>query len=151
MKCDCGYVFSSGKLEVSSLSKPSISKRRFLGCNIALGIGVLSLIGGVAGISKGGTGDGGFAGLFIILGALAYRSRKKVFLGLVAASRIRRVVEITFVLVILCLVLFQNNVLAKIYQDPVLNLVVPLWVLIAYTWMSFGRHGQIGVFTSTTE
>jgi uncharacterized membrane protein YhaH (DUF805 family) len=25
MKCDCGYIFASGKLEVSSLSKPSIS------------------------------------------------------------------------------------------------------------------------------
>jgi hypothetical protein len=136
--CDCGYNFASGRLEVSALSKPRISKLRFLGCNVALGIGVLSLIGGVAAVAKGGRGDSGIAGLFIILGALAYRSRKKVYLGLVSASRIRRAVEIAFILVILGLVLFQNNALARIYIDPIPNVIIPLWVLIAYTWASFG-------------
>ena len=143
IRCDCGYNFTSGKLEASSLSKPPISKLRFLGCNIALGVGVLSLIGGVAGISKGGTGDGGFAGLLIILGALAYRSRKKVFLGLVSSSKTRRLVEMAFLSVILCLVLLQNNVLAKIYQDPVPNLIIPLWVLIAYTGVSFEHQRAV--------
>ena len=122
------------------MNEPPISKLRFLGCNVALGIGVLSLIGGVATVAKGGQGDGALAGLSIILGALAYRSRKKVLLGMVSASRIRRVVEISFILVILCAVLFQNNVGAKIYNDPVPNVIIPLWALVAYIWVSFRRQ-----------
>jgi hypothetical protein len=124
-------------------SKLPNSKWRLLGSSISLAVGILSLIAGLATVGSKTKGADPVAGLIIILGALAYRSRKKVFLGLVSSSKTRRVVEIVMVAVVGCSVLLQDDALRRLYEDPVPNVIIPLWVLVAYIWVSFGQRRAV--------
>ncbi|MBL4783639.1 MAG: hypothetical protein JKX92_15510 [Porticoccaceae bacterium] len=101
--------------------------KKHIGSSIALVIGVLGLLSGLA-----KPGSILFTGVVIILGALAYRSAKKRFLGEVKSTVIRKTIEVIAIVIAMASVLLQNNLLKAIELDPVPNLIIPLWVLIAY-------------------
>jgi hypothetical protein len=85
---------------------------KHLGSTIALAPGILALVGGFASAYRGprsGAGDLIVSSPIIILGALAYRSAKKRWLGQVASTTSRRVVEAIAMLLIFALVVPLNN------------------------------------------
>jgi len=101
--------------------------KKYLGSTIALVFGALSVIAGLAKPSSALT-----AGIIIILGALAYRSAKKRKLGEVKDSLMRKVLEVSAIFIIIVAILLQNNAANYILTDPVPNLIIPLWAIIAY-------------------
>jgi|WetSurSiteA1Bulk_404760.scaffolds.fasta_scaffold49853_2 hypothetical protein len=101
--------------------------KKHIGSTIALVLGVISLISGLnkpSGLLV--------AGLVIILGALAYRSAKKRILGEVKTSLLRKGLEVVTIVIIVAAVLLQNDLTNRIITDPVPNLIIPLWAIIAY-------------------
>ena len=100
---------------------------KHIGSTLALIVGVLSILSGL-------TKPGGILimGMVIVLGALAYRSVKKRKLGEVSSTQSRAIYEASAIVVALLAVLLQNNVVYLIQTDPVPNLIVPIWVLVAY-------------------
>jgi GYF domain 2 len=63
--------------------------RRHLGSSIALVLGCLAFVGGLAGVAKGGTEGTLIGASVMILGATAYRSAKKRKLGEVKSTVMR--------------------------------------------------------------
>jgi len=104
--------------------------KKHIGSSIALFIGALSIFAGLAKPSAIL-----FSGVVIILGALAYRSAKKRRLGETKSSVTRKAIEITAVIIAMAIVLLQDNLLKAIESDPAQNLIIPLWVLVAYIVM----------------
>lgn len=104
-----------------------------LGSTIALILGFITFAGAL-----GPTGDhaGLVSGPVIILGALAYRSARKRKLGEVRSSVLRQVVEVGAIVIIVAAVVLQNNIKERIETDPVPNLIIPLWAVVAYFIMS---------------
>jgi hypothetical protein len=106
---------------------------RHLGSSIALVLGCLSLASGVAQLAGGQvTGGPITSGMVMILGSLAYRSAKKRRLGEVQSTTTRRVTEIALLLLAALVVLLQKDLKYLIATDPVPNVLIPLWALIAY-------------------
>ena len=105
---------------------------RFLGSTLAIAVGFLYFAGSVSRLQDGGTAAGLVAGPMIVLGALAYRSRKRRLLGLRKTTAIRRVLEVLALACILAAWLLQNDITLLIATDPVPNLVIPLWAIVAY-------------------
>ena len=83
-------------------------------------------------VQDGSSGTGGIAGLIMILGAVAYRSRKRRLLGLLPATLARKIREALALVAILLGVGLQRDLGALLAADPVPNLIAPLWALIAY-------------------
>ena len=108
--------------------------KKHIGSTIALAFGVLTLISGL-------TKPNGLliTGPVIILGALAYRSAKKRMLGEVKTSLLRKGLEATAIIIIVAAVLLQNDLTNQIITDPVPNLIIPLWVIVAYTIIVFKK------------
>ena len=106
--------------------------RQFLGSTAAIILGVLYFISGPASIQSGGDGAGLIAGPIMILGAAAYRSRKRRLIGLKPGTLLTRALEAAALAIILLLVGLQNDLLTLIRMDPVPNLIIPLWACIAY-------------------
>lgn len=101
--------------------------KRFLGSNIALVFGILSFLGGLV-----NPNSGLIAGAIMILGSLAYKSAKKRMLGLSAPSSAKQTLEILAIVAILLIVLLQNNIKVLMINDPVPNLIIPVYALVAY-------------------
>ncbi len=101
--------------------------REHIGSTIAIILGALSVLSGLA-----NPGAAFITGIIIILGALAYRSAKNRKLGKVHSSIIRKALEAVAILIAMAAVLMQNNLVSLIQADPVPNLIIPLWVLLAY-------------------
>ncbi|MAZ40872.1 hypothetical protein CL654_02045 [bacterium] len=106
--------------------------KKFIGSTVALVVGVLAIVAGLAEPSSTM-----FAGIYIVLGSLAYRSLKKRKLGMVQDSKIRLILEVVGILAIILLILMQNNLQANIVNDPFPNIVIPLWVIVAYLVVYF--------------
>jgi len=108
---------------------------KHLGSTIALILGALAFISGITNIEKGSNLIIG--GPIIILGALAYRSAKKRKLGEVRDSLLREVLEIAAIGIITAAIVFQKGDLKfLIANDPLTNLIIPLWAIIAYSIMA---------------
>lgn len=101
--------------------------KKHMGSTIALIIGVLGLLSGLSQLKPVF-----FSGVLIILGALAYRSAKKRKLGEVRSSLTRKVVEIMAIVIGMAPVVLQNNLQHAMINDPVPNIIIPIWVLVAY-------------------
>lgn len=114
------------------LSKVGWLDRRFLGSTIAILLGILGILSALANPS-----NANIAGVEMTLGALAYRSAKKRRLGLTGPSASRRVAEIGALIAMVALVVFQTDVVRRMYEDPVPNVMIPLWVVIAYLVVQF--------------
>ena len=106
--------------------------KKHLGSTVALILGTLALVAGLAHPSSTLT-----AGAIIIVGALAYRSAKKRKLGEVKTSITRQILEIIALILIAAAVLLQNDAAKQIETDPVPNLIIPLWAIIAYVVLIF--------------
>ncbi len=102
--------------------------KKHLGSTIALAIGVLSVVSSVTKLSSTFL----IAGIVIILGALAYRSAKKRKLGEISGSSLRKALEVCAIVIIIAAVLLQKNLTYNMATDPVPNLMIPLWAIIAY-------------------
>ncbi len=102
--------------------------KKHLGSTVALILGALIF---AAGITQQ-QGSLLIAGPIIFVGAFAYRSAKKRNLGEVKNSLLRKILEAVAVIAIIVAVLLQNDVARLIATDPVPNLIIPLWVIIAY-------------------
>ena len=113
--------------------------KKHIGSTIALILGVLSFASGVNFISgvKSGSPSGLVTGPVIILGALAYRSAKKRKIGEVNNTRLRKGLEMLAVVMIAAAILLQKDLINLIYTDPVPNMIIPLWAIIAYTVIAF--------------
>ena len=116
--------------------------KKNLGSTIALVLGVLSIISGLAKPNSVFT-----AGIIIIIGALAYRSAKKRKLGEAPDSILRKSLEVLSLLIILALVLLQNNVVYYIVTDPFPNLIIPLWAITAYLIITLKKQKNISTTT----
>jgi len=101
--------------------------KKHIGSTIALVIGVLFCVSGL-------TKQGGYllGGTIIILGALAYRSAKKRKLAEIRASSLRKALEVCAIVIIVAAVLLQKNLTSNIVDDPVSNLIIPIWAITAY-------------------
>jgi hypothetical protein len=111
--------------------------KKHIGSTLALILGALSLAAGAAKPSNLLV-----AGPIIILGALAYRSAKKRILGEVTNSLLRKSLEALAVVVIVAAVLLQNDLKNQIITDPVPNLIIPLWAIVAYTTVALKKKTQ---------
>ena len=109
--------------------------KKHLGSTAALVVGVISLVSGLA-----NPGALIVAGQIIILGALAYRSAKKRWLGEAKQSLLRKSLEATAMVGLVAVVLLQNNLAALVVSDPVPNLIIPLWAVIAYSIIAFKKQ-----------
>ena len=137
IRCDCGYDFPSGKIKESYVAGEPLKvgwlDRRFLGSTIALLLGILGILSGLGNPQLSTS----IAGAEMTLGALAYRSAKKRKLGLTRPSSSKRVAEIGALIAMIALVLFQTGVVRRMYEDPVPNVMIPLWGIIAYLSVQF--------------
>ena len=109
--------------------------RKYLGSTVALAVGAISVAAGLVKPSSTLT-----AGIIIILGALAYRSAKKRKLSKVKTSLIRKNLEVFAIVIIIALILLQHNAVHYINTDPVPNLIIPLWAIIAYVVIAFKKQ-----------
>lgn len=107
-------------------------KLKFLGSTVALILGILSLLGAIGQIAGGNINANPLTGLVIILGALAYKSLKKRRFGIVKSTRTRKFFEVLTLILVLGLVVLQKDFKMQLANDPVPNLIIPLWIFIAY-------------------
>lgn len=70
--------------------------------------------------------------VLFILGALANRSAQKRKLGEISGSSLRKALEVCAIVIIIAAVLLQKNLTYNIATDPVPNLIIALWAIIAY-------------------
>ena len=108
--------------------------KKFIGSNIALVIGVLAIFAGLA--NPSGTL---LAGIYIVLGVLAYKSLKARKIGMVQNSKLSPTLEVGAIIVVILLVLVQNNLQENMYNDPFPNVVIPLWIIVAYLVLFFRK------------
>lgn len=105
--------------------------------DVALLIGFLFLLTGVANPSSIA-----IAGVVIILGVLAYKSAKKRKLKLAKDTILRKVLEAVAIVVTFLIIFLQKNVQELMYQDPITNTLIPIWVWGAYFYMIFSKPKQ---------
>jgi uncharacterized membrane protein HdeD (DUF308 family) len=109
--------------------------KRHLGSTLALIIGGLALVAGLATLGANSFKLGSSmpqAGVVMILGALAYRSAKKRRAGEAKSTFARQFLEIASLVLICLVILMQNNLKYLIATDPVPNAVIPIWAILAY-------------------
>lgn len=105
---------------------------RFLGSSLALLWGWPYWLGSIAQVQHGGGGAGLVAGPMVILGALAYRSRKRRRMGLRDSTMVRRCLEGLTISAILAAWLLKNDLMRLMYEDPIPNFLIPVWIVAAY-------------------
>lgn len=120
---------------------------RHLGSTAALALGILAIVGGLASVWRGrgsGAGDLIISGPVIILGALAYRSAKKRWLGQVASTKTRRFGEGIAILLIFALLLPLENLKTLVATQPVHYVIIPVYAIVAYMIIGFRapKHDQ---------
>ncbi len=108
--------------------------KKHLGSTISLIVGVLSFISGVTNLN-----GLVITGPIIILGALSYRSAKKRRLGDANNSLLRKGLEISAIAAIVLAIVTQNNLRNLLITDPVPNLIIPLFAIIAYAIIAFRK------------
>jgi hypothetical protein len=109
--------------------------RRHLGSLIAIILGGLCLFAALG--SPQTSGNLLFAGIFIVLSALAFRSRKRVRFGEKQDSVVRNVLEIGALIVSALLILLQTDLKTRVIADPVTLLIIPAICLAAYAFIRF--------------
>jgi hypothetical protein len=113
---------------------------KHLGSTLALALGLVAFVAGFASAYRGlgsGAGDWVVSGPIIILGALAYRSAKQRWLGQVASTRDRRVLEAIAMLLILASLISVNNLKMLMVEQPVHYILIPVWAIVAYAIIGF--------------
>lgn len=110
--------------------------RLHFGSTLAIVFGVLFILAGFGAAQR--LPEQGFdqmtGGIFMILGGVAYRSAKKRCFGAVPNTGLRRVLEVLAVFLVFYGVVGGRNLW---YSNPIIFLVIPLWVIIAYAFVGF--------------
>jgi hypothetical protein len=139
-----GWQAASQVDEVASLLPslpPEIPTKRFwmrrhLGSSISLILGWISVVGGMSQMAQHSDNPNGgsllVAGVVMILGALAYRSAKKRKFGEAKSTVMRLCFEIGLLVPIGLVIGLQSNLTHLIENDPVPNLIIPIWAIVAY-------------------
>lgn len=117
---------------------------RFLGSTVALVVGWVFFASGFSSLAEGvngaaansDPGAGLVGGPIIIVGAMAYRSLKRSRLALRRKTTLRRVMELAALAIVLLIVFLQNDALNRMYNDPITNVLIPAWVIIAYALLA---------------
>lgn len=104
-----------------------------IGSNLAIVLGIISAIAGLTQLNVSLAN----AGFVMIIGAFAYKSAKRRALGEVVSSNLRKATELVALVVIILLIGLQNNLVDLLSTDPVPNLIIPAWALIAYALAYF--------------
>ena len=68
----------------------------------------------------------------MVFGALAYKSAKKRWLGEAKSTMTRQLLEIALLVVVCVAVLAQTNLKHLMVTDPIPNVVIPTWAIVAY-------------------
>ena len=106
---------------------------KHLGSTLAIILAVLLFLTGTNAIAYGqGDATGLTSGPMVLLGALAYRSAKKVRIGDVSAGSVRTALELVAMAVVILLWIGQNDLKSQIANHPVPSLIIPLWLIIAF-------------------
>tara|TARA_R110002110_G_scaffold184112_1_gene390798 strand:- start:163 stop:531 length:369 start_codon:yes stop_codon:yes gene_type:complete len=108
--------------------------RQHIGSTVAMILGVLSLLSGIT-----NPGPILISGIVILLGAIAYRSAKNRKLGRVRSTKLRMGLEISAIVGAVLIVVLQSDFLMSLERDPANNLIIPLWVVVAYTAVFFWK------------
>lgn len=82
-------------------------------------------------------------GWAIIFGALAYRSAQKRKLALVKGTKLRIVLEIIAITSAILVIITQNEFGMLLVNYPFGNLVVPIWILIAYIFVNIKNYNLV--------
>ena len=106
--------------------------KKFIGADSALGLGIISILGGLSQQSSLLS-----AGIYMVLGSLAYKSAKKRKLGITQPSKVKFIFELIAIALIVVLVLLTNREL--LVEDPFVSLIIPIWAVIAYLVISFKK------------
>jgi hypothetical protein len=100
--------------------------KKYIGSTMSLILGILYFLSALI-----KPNSGLIAGPVMILGALAYMSAKSRRLKS-KPSTFKHVLEIAAICIIIAMCLLQKNLSHLITTDPVPNLIIPLWAIIAY-------------------
>lgn len=117
--------------------------RRHLGSSIAIAVGCVTVVAGLSTLAQRVNKDDPLkadtliAGIVMILGAIAYRSAKKRKLGQAKSTLTRYCLEIGSLILICVAILASNDLMYLIETDPVPNLVIPVWAILAYLVVAF--------------
>jgi len=109
-----------------------IINKKFIGSTIILAVGVLTMVGSLTNPSPMTTLGDSLPGLFMILGALAYRSAKQRKLKLVENTKKRKLLEFLALILIAALILTGPDILQLIRDGDITNLFIFVWAIIAY-------------------
>ena len=107
---------------------------RHLGSSIVFLIGFLAIIWGLSTVTRpaGQYSDTLLAGVVMVFGALAYKSAKKRWLGEAKSTMTRQLLEIALLVLVCVAVLAQPNLKHLMVTDPIPNVVIPTWAIVAY-------------------
>ena len=106
--------------------------KKHIWTSLALLLGVLMFAGGLGQIVNLQQSSLPFAGLFILLVALACRSANKRRLNEIQTSKSRFFFEFILVVIAILSIVLQNDLKFQIATDPVPNFIIPLICLIFY-------------------
>ncbi|MEQ1574276.1 MAG: hypothetical protein ABL993_08520 [Vicinamibacterales bacterium] len=109
----------------------------FGGSTAGLIVGILLMLSSGLDTTSAGRARA-IGGLVAVIGSLIYRSAKRTTLGVARPSVIRRAMEGLGVIAVIAIIGLQPDVLYFIREDPVPNLVIPLWGLIAFLCAKVG-------------
>ncbi|HEY4507868.1 MAG TPA: hypothetical protein VJJ47_03280 [Candidatus Paceibacterota bacterium] len=109
-----------------------IINKKFIGSTIILVVGVFMVVGSLTNPNSTTILDDSSPGLFIILGALAYRSAKQRKLKLVENTKWRKLLEFLATVLIVALILLGPNIPQLIQDGDITNLVIFAWAMVAY-------------------
>jgi hypothetical protein len=106
---------------------------KHLGSTLAIILGTLLVI---TGLSKAGTGPDSInyinCGIQTLLGAMAYRWAKKRKHEEIPNTGLRKTLECVLIFFVVAITVFRNDLRTAIVADPIANLVIPAWIVIAY-------------------
>ena len=106
--------------------------KKFIGSTIILAVGVLMMVGSLTNPNPTATLSDSLPGLFMILGALAYRSAKQRKLKLVENTKKRKLLEFLALILIAVLILLGPDILQLIPDGNITTLVIFVLAIVAY-------------------
>lgn len=96
-----------------------------------MAVGVLTMVGSLTNPSPTTILGDSLPGLFMILGALAYKSAKQRKLKLVENTKRRKLLEFLALILIAVLILVGPNIPQLIQDGDITNLVIFVWAIVA--------------------
>jgi predicted membrane channel-forming protein YqfA (hemolysin III family) len=109
-----------------------LMNKKLIGSTIVLMIGVLTMISALIYPSPTAVTADSFPGLFMILGALAYRSAKKRKLKPIENTRKRRMLEFLALALMAVIILLDPDILQRTHDGAITNLIILVWAIVAY-------------------